>query len=160
MEENERYNPTRLTPWHQNGKANYHHRLDKILNTVNEWIQPQSCIERVDILKKTPWAENTIDIQIDTGTKEEVAKQPQTEFPTSNLNTDQMYFYTDRSQLKGKAGAGVTAYHRGETVTEETYPLGEEIEVFDAELYTIEKATEIATKYTTEHEEIRKVWIF
>lgn len=50
----------------------------------------------------------------------------------------------------------MTAYHNGEMVEEEEYHLAEEMEVFDAELYAIEKATEIATKYTNRHRELNK----
>lgn len=44
-------------------------------------------------------------------------------------------------------------------MTEGKYHLGEEMEVFDAELYAIEKATDIAEGYTADHREIKKVWI-
>lgn len=42
-----REDPTKLMPWHQNGKGRYPIRLDKILSTVNKWIQPRTWIERV-----------------------------------------------------------------------------------------------------------------
>lgn len=105
-------------------------------------------IEKIDTLTSAPWAENTIDVCIDRGIKEEVAKKHQTEYTNTNLTTDQLYFYTDRSLLKGKVAAGVTAYQREEKVAEETYNLGEEIKVFVSEHYEVEKATEIAKKYT------------
>lgn len=56
--------------------------------------------------------------------------------------TPDLHFYTNGSQLEGKTGAGVAGYHQGDIVTAKFYHLGREIEVFDAELYTIFKATE------------------
>lgn len=156
-EEKEQADPTRLTPWYQNTQTAYPTRLDKILSMVNEWIQPQTLFEKIDTFNTALRAENTIHVRIDNGTKEEVAEKHQRKFADTNLTTNQVYFYIGWSQLEGKTGEGIAAYHRGEMVAEETSRLGEEMEFFDAELYTFEKATSLAAKYTTTYRKIRQV---
>lgn len=55
--------------------------------TVNEWMQHQTWIEKIDILAERLWATNTTIVQIETRSKEDVVRKHQTEFVNMNLTT-------------------------------------------------------------------------
>ena len=127
---------------------------------MNGNIQPQSIIEEIDISADAPWDDTSfIDIQIPTGPKDIVAQKHREKHFFTHVNPKHIYFYTDGSLLEGKAGTGIFACRVDEMVHESKYYLGTEAEVFDAELYAIMKATDIAT-YITRDEGITDVWIF
>ena len=77
----------------------------------------------------------------------------------THANVEHVCFYTDGSLLEGKAGTGIYASRAEETVHQSKYYLGTEAEVFDAELYGIMKAANIAVKLM-KNENITDVWIF
>ena len=160
--DNERDDPTnkRFTPWHQTNqqKPKYETRLDKTIATTNKYLQPPSIIENIDCTRNAPWTLHTTDIQIPTGTKEQVAEKHLRDHFFTHADAQQLCFYTDGSLLDGKAGAGVYASRAGEAVHQESFYLGEECEVFDAELYGISKATSLALKLLDQA--TTDIWIF
>jgi ribonuclease HI len=161
--DNEREDPPRrskFTPWHNttDTKKQYQTRLDKTLATTSQYLQPQSIVETIQATTHNPWETTTIDILIPHGTKEEAANQHLQRHFFTHADTQQICFYTDGSQLNNKCGAGIYASRAGITVHESSYYLGEECEVFDAELYGIAKATHLATKLLDQP--TTDVWIF
>lgn len=54
-------------------------------------------MEKVDTFASTLWMENAINDWIDTGTREAVSKEQQTEFANGRFASDQLYFYFDGS---------------------------------------------------------------
>ena len=127
---------------------------------MNGNIQPQSIIEEIDVSADAPWDDTSfIDIQIPTGPKDIVAQKHREKHFFTHVNPKHICFYTDGSLLEGKAGTGIYVCREDEMVHESKYYLGTEAEVFDAELYGILKAKDIAT-HITRYEDITDVWIF
>jgi ribonuclease HI len=81
-----------------------------------------------------------------TAAKEHAAK-------TARLSQDSrnILLYADGSQIDGHTGAGIAGYHRGNEVITLTKGLGTGAEVYDAELWAIQKALQKATKYAVAH---------
>ena len=162
--DNERENgiPPTYTPWHKQNplKPRYESRLTRILSQLNNIIQPPSIIEQIDVTAAAPW-DNTsaINIHISQEPKEVAAQKHNTKHHATHLDAKHICFYTDGSLLEGKSGTGVHASRAGQTVHESKYYLGTETEVFDAELYGIMKAAEVAVKISKD-EPTTDVWIF
>ena len=153
---------TTHTPWYERNpfKPRYESRLTRILSLLNDHIQPPSIIEEIDVTAAAPWDDPSfLDIQVSEESKETAAQEHQRKHFFTHMDATQICFYTDGSLLEGKAGAGIYASRADQTVHESKYYLGEEAEVFDAELYGIMKATETATKLTR-NQNITDVWIF
>jgi hypothetical protein len=110
-------------------------------------IQPQTTIETINDNVASSWkTEKVVEVYIPTGTKTETAEQHK-EYHKSTLQDRQyLCFYMDGSLLEGRVGAGVYASRGGQVVHQSEHYLGKEMEVFDAELYGIAKATEAAVK--------------
>ena len=143
----------KFTPWHETNpfKPEYESRLTRILSYTNTTLQPQSIIEEIDVAAPAPWDfTKKIDIQIHPGNKDTAAQQHRDKHFFTHANATHLCFYTDGSLLEGKARAGIYASVADETIQESSYYLGTEAEVFDAEIYGIMKATEIATRLTTD----------
>ena len=127
---------------------------------MNSNIRPQSVIEQIDVSANAPWDDTSfIDIQIPLGPKDIVAQKHREKHFFTHASPEHVCFYSDGSLLDNKAGTGIFASQGGEIVHESKYYLGKEAEVFDAELYGIMKATEIASRITKD-ENITDVWIF
>ena len=161
---NERENgvPGIHTPWHEVNpfKHQYESRLTRILSYTNTILQPQSMVEEIDITATAPWdATNNIDIQIHPGNKDIAPHQHREKDFFTHANATHLCMYTDGSLLEGKTGAGIYASVTDEVIHESSYYLGMEAEVFDAELYSIMKATDIATKLSVD-ENFTDAWIF
>src|SRR5205085_2685244 len=140
--------------------CNGHGAWIRNLSLMNGNIQPQSIIEEIDVSANAPWDDTSfIDIQIPIGPKDIVAQKHREKHFFTHANSEHICFYTDGSLLEGKAGTGIYASRADEMVHESKYYLGTEAEVFDAELYGIMKAADIAT-HITKDEDITDVWIF
>jgi ribonuclease HI len=149
-------------PWHIQypQKRDYESRLTKILSGINDIIQPHTTFETIDESATSPWKnEEIFEIHIPTRTKTETANQHKEQPQSTVQDKKHLYLYTDGSLLEGRAGVGVFASQAGQTVHQSQYYLGKEMEVFDAELYGIAKATEVAVKLV-KVEETTDVWIF
>src|SRR5205807_3956423 len=154
--------PGTFTPWYDQkpDKPRYESRLIRNLSLMNGNIQPQSIIEEIDVSANATWDDTSfIDIQIPIGPKDIVAQKHREKHFFTHANSEQICFYTDGSLLEGKAGTGIYASRADEMVHESKYYFGTEAEVFDAELYGIMKAADIAT-HITKDEDITDVWIF
>ena len=117
-------------------------------------------MEEIDVTAAAPWdATNNIDVQIHPGNKDVTAQQHRYKHFFTHANATHLCIYTEGSLLEGKTGAGIQASVADEVVHESCYYLGMEAEVFDAELYSIMKATEIATKISTD-KNLTDTWIF
>ena len=141
--------PGKYTPWHKVNpfKPKYESCLTRILAHTNTSLQPQSIVEEIDVTAAAAWdTTNHIDIQIHPGNKDIAAQQHRDKHFFTHANASHLCFYTDGSLLEGKAGAGIHASVANSTIHESSYYLGTEVEVFDAELYGIMKATELTTK--------------
>ena len=135
-------------------------RLTRIVSYTNTFLQPQSIVEEIDVTANAPWdASNNIDIQIHPGNKDIAAKQDHDKHFFTHANAAHLCIYTDGSLLDGRTGAGIHASAADENIHQSSYYLGTEAEVFDAELYSIMKATEIATKLSAD-ENFTDMWIF
>ena len=162
--DNERENgvPGKYTPWHKVNpfKPRYKSPLTRILSHTNTNLQPHSIVEEIDVTAAAPWdATNHIDIQIHPGNKDIAAQQHRDKHFFTHANASHLCFYTDGSLLEGKAGAGIHTSVADNTIHESSYYLGTEAEVFDAELYVIMKATELATRLSLD-ENLTDIWIF
>ena len=143
--------PGTFTPWHDQKptKPRYESRLIRNLSLMNSNIRPQSVIEQIDVSANAPWDDTSfIDIQIPLGPKDIIAQKHREKHSLTHANPEHLCFYSDGSLLDNKAGTGIYASRGGVIVHESEYYLGTEAEVFDAELYGIMKATEIATRIT------------
>ena len=58
--------------------------------------------------------------------------------PNGNLYT----IYTDGSQINGQSGSGMVCFHKGSVIETESFYLGTDTSVFQAEIYAIKKAAE------------------
>ena len=165
-QENDRDDPhpsTKLTSWWDTQTTNprYTTRLDRILASINEYIEPPSLIENIDTTAHPPWYQNTLDIHINPASKEDAAAAHLEQHFYTHADSSQLCFYTDGSLLDQRAGSGITGSRAGEIIFERSYYLGQENETFDAELYAIAKAAATATRdvqtseYNTSH-----IWIF
>jgi ribonuclease HI len=132
--------------------------MNQTIATTRKHLQPQSIVETILTTTHNPWDTNTTDIHIHHGTKEEAANQHLQRHFFTHADAQQLCFYTDGSQLNSKCGAGIYASRAGQTVHESSHYLGNECEVFDAELYGIAKATYLATKLL--NQPTTDVWIF
>src|SRR5437588_1457913 len=127
---------------------------------MNSYIRPQSVMNEIDVLANAPWDDTSfIDIQIPLGPNDIVAQKHREKHSLTHANPVNLGFYSDRSLLDNEARTGIYASQGGEMVHESKYYLGIEAELFDAELYGIMQATEIATRITR-GENITDVWIF
>jgi ribonuclease HI len=99
------------------------------------------------------------EIYIPTGTKTETAEQHKEHHQSTLQDKKHLWFYTNGSLLERRAGAGVNASLAGQVVHQSQHYLGKGMEVFDAELYGIVKATEGAIKLVKQ-EETTNFWIF
>jgi hypothetical protein len=141
-------------------KPRYESQLTKVLSTINDIIQPQTTVETIDGSASSPWKNQEIfEIHIPTGMKTETAKQHKEQHQFTLQDKKHLCLYMDGSLLQGRAGAGAFASRAGRAVHESQHYLGKEMEVFDAELYGIAKATEVTVKLVKE-EETTDVWIF
>ena len=130
------------------------------MSLINSSIQPQSIVEEIDVSANAHWDDTSfIDIHIPLGPKDIVAQKHREKHFFTHTNPKQLCFYSDGSLLDNRAGTGIYASQGGETVHKLKYYLGAGAEVFDAELYGIMKASEVAVSLTN-HEEISDVWIF
>jgi ribonuclease HI len=151
-----------LTPWHMQNplKPRYESRLTKALSSVNDIMQPQTTVETINDNVAPPWKTmKALDIHIPTGTKTKTAEQHKEHHRSTLHDKKHLCLYTDGSLLEGRAGAGVHASRAGRVVYQSQHYLGQEMEVFDAELYGIAKAAEAAVKLAKQ-EETTDVWIF
>ena len=75
-------------------------------------------------------------------------------------NNWSLAIYTDGSGMDRKAGAGVVALHRSGLPKESHYGLGTTMEVYDAELFGIEHATNEARRLLDGLPRLRHIYIF
>ena len=154
--------PGKFTPWHETNafKPKYESHLTRILSYNNTTIQPQSIIEEIDLTATAPWdATNKIDIQVHPGNKDIATQQHRDQHFLTHANATHLCFYTDGSLLEGKAGAGIYTSAAYKKIHESSYYLGTEVEVVDAVIYGIMKATDIATRSTADGG-FTDTWIF
>jgi hypothetical protein len=120
---------------------------------VNDIIQPQTIVKTNDDSASSSWRnEEIFEIHIPTRRKTEPAKQHEEQHRSTLHHKKQLGLYTDGSLLAGRAGAGVFASGAGQAVHESQHYLAKEMEVFNAEVYGIAKATDVAMELVKEEE--------
>lgn len=124
--------------------TNYRTRLHRILASTNKWIRPEIKIEHIDNLADTPWFTINIDIEIDSGTKNQAATEDRIDTQGNRYNRKILAFYFDGSLLSGKGGTGGICIRSGCSIVQAGYYLVVTIEVFDASLYRTIRAPEHA----------------
>jgi hypothetical protein len=123
-------------------------------------IQPQTTVETIHNRAFSHWKnEEIFEIDIATRTKTETAKQLKEQHQSTLQDKKHLCLYTDEYLGEGRAGTGVFAARAGHAVHESQHYLGKQMEVFDAKLYGMAKATEVAIKLVKE-EKATDVWIF
>jgi len=140
-------------------------QLFKITSKIAELL-PSLKTERIKQKWNAPWAQNLtslIDIQISELDKEKTATLHHNKIQKilkNNENNSNIILYSDGSKNEqlNKLGAGVI-YTTNLAINQSfSWNLGSGMEVFDAELFAIEKAFEIA--FNNRQLNTEKVWIF
>jgi ribonuclease HI len=136
-------------------------RLIRILSYLNEWIEDGSEVEQYSLEDCPPWAETLVQTRISHKTKEAEAKAHVKQAALLSQRTRNLLTYTDGSMLADNVGAGVyISPGSNQPAIENTYPLGTQMEVYDAELYGIRQAAEHALKFCRRTRKRRDIWIF
>lgn len=125
--------------------------------------------ERIKIKWNAPWhsrLDEIIDINISLLSKKEEAKSHE-KLVKELKNQDNILIYSDGSKSENnKVGAGVYMEEYQSHTSRKQYEryywnLGLNLEVFDAELFAIEKSFKLAVqKYKKNKEKIKNIWIF
>jgi ribonuclease HI len=76
-----------------------------------------------------------------------------------DVSPNDLIIYTDGSQINESTGAGVIIINPNWPAKETSYALGKYMEVYDAEVYALEKAFSLAADISRQ-QYIRKIWFF
>ena len=107
-------NAAKFTPWDSRNvqKSRYKSRLDKILSTLNEWVDPKMGIEQLDLDASAPWTEATTQTYITEGSKEDAAKLHKVTVKQLQQSRKALLCYSDGSMRDGNIGAGAVKIGR------------------------------------------------
>jgi ribonuclease HI len=146
-----------------NSNKKYPSQLFRICSLVKDHMNSLK-IEEINHDILAPWNKNLnslINIQISEKSKEEQLiihneKKNQIDFSKS------MIIYTDGSKIDSKInlGAGIAYSDDNRIYYQESYNLGSNLEVFDAELFAIYKAFILIQKKISRNSNIQEYWIF
>ena len=106
-------------------------------------------LENFDFQLDWPWRPKMstipgVTIEISEKPKEEAAEDHKKWLETNEKSTENLLLYTDASKLRTQStDAGIWQVH-GNSTTEESWYLGQYMEVFDAELWALWKGLEMA----------------
>jgi ribonuclease HI len=134
----------------------YKSRLTRILFTINQWINRTSDIESFSITNCPPWVTIPATFHIANETKEDMAIIHNDHYNKLAQDTHNIICYTDGSMLHGIVGAGLAIETSESAPAEYSFPMGNQSEVYDAELLGIAAATEHALKHCQTHHLYRR----
>ena len=121
-------------------------RLDKILSTLNEWLEPRTIMEEVDLDASAPWTKTTTITKISEAPKKEAAQLHNITIEALKETKKALLCYSDGSMREGNVGAGAVVYAMNGEVIAKAIPMGREAEVYDAELEGMKVAARMAVK--------------
>jgi len=128
-------------PWHEpepeDKSTRYQTRLDRILASINQFIQPTDNVETFNACDIPPWNTHDIDITVSSESKEEEAGSHEALFERIYRDPGQVLLYTDGSMLEEHVGAGVTLIQARNPPVNHAQYLGTQMEVYDAEMWVI-----------------------
>ena len=135
--------------WHElelEGSARYQTQLDRILASVNHFIQPSSDVETFNTCAIPPWYQHGVDVSVSLSSKEEEAINHEALFERIHRDPGQTLYYTDGSMLDKHVGAGLVQVQDGKTNLNRSHSqyLGTQMEVYDAEMWAIQKAVALS----------------
>jgi ribonuclease HI len=144
-------------------KPRYNTRLTRVLSCINPWIDRNSEIETSSPTATPPWHE--------TAVRTHNSKLPNKDATADHLKLiaklsesphSHLIAYTDGSLTDNTAGAGYHIPHTAITeATDVSLPLGNQMEVYDAELFAItESAKHILRIAKTRQLRNKSAWIF
>ena len=153
--------------WHElelEGSARYQTQLDRILASVNHFIQPSSDVETFNTCAIPPWYQHGVDVSVSLSSKEEEAINHEALFERIRRDPGQMLYYTDGSMLDKHVGAGLVQMQDGKASLNHSHSqyLGTQMEVYDAEMWAIQKAValSITSNSTSSTSHTQHLWIF
>jgi ribonuclease HI len=142
----------------------YETQLIRVLSTVRYILPSTPRVERIDITRHPPWRSTLPDIDrmevfVSAKQKVDAAADHKSLFERIMADSQSLAIYTDGSMMDGKAGAGVVALH--ETgLKKGLHGLGTTMEVYDAELFGIERATNMIKERLQGLPDLRHIYIF
>jgi len=118
-------------------------QLIRILSYLNEWIGDGSEVEQYSLEDCPPWAETLEQTRISHETKEAEAKAHAKHVALLSQCTRNLLTYTGGSMLENSVGTGVyISPGSNQPAIENRYPLGTQMEVYDAEHYGIRQLSD------------------
>jgi hypothetical protein len=108
-----------------------------MLRSVSQWVLPDDEIEDTAPLNLTPWGCSPIKTDISQLPNPEATIEHASLICDLRADTKNIIAYTNGSQLEGQTGAGYCITDGLPCQVNETIPIGDTTEVFDAELHTI-----------------------
>jgi ribonuclease HI len=155
--------PLHCSQWNSPpSKDPYVLRLDRILSSLRHHIHETSILETTSKTSFAPWFTNHLETLIPPGKKDQVAAMHKRTYETFAPNPNHLRIYTDGSKLGTRLGASIHIPSRQTPSITKTYSLGEEMEVFDAELFAVSKAFQEALRLVRHepHTPISTVTVF
>jgi Ribonuclease HI len=139
----------------KNIKMIFPSQLTRLIGGLKEIDSSYKNLEKTAFEWSKPWAPKTESMA--TITVSNMKKKAENESHKKLINelnkkSNCLIFYTDGSKMETQAGAGITSNRNHN----QQWSLGKKCEVFDAELFALQKASELAIGHT-QHSEI---WIF
>ena len=140
-------------------------QLFKLCSLIKEYL-PSLKVEKSDHRQLSPWkpgVANMVDIKISPLSKEEetIAHRAQLKDICSS-EPNSLIIYSDGSK-HGETdclGAGLAVKTPKTSFTQYSWNIGKNCEVFDAELYALDKAFQYATKACASLPQLQDVWVF
>jgi hypothetical protein len=123
---------------------------------------PNHDLETVAYIYDKPWRSNTTQTNISASPKD-IAVEEHIQLLTTIINpSGHLYTNTDGSKLdNGHTGTGSILYQYNEPNIEMSVPMGDECEVYDAELNAIALTSEKMEKIVKNKQtNIKNIWIF
>jgi hypothetical protein len=117
-----------------------------MLRSVSQWVLPDDEIEDTAHPNITPWRYSPIKTDISQLPKPKAAIKHASLIRDLRTNTKNIIAYTDGSQLKGQMGVGYCITDGLPHQVNETIPMGNTTEVFDAKLHAIHDCLAICLK--------------
>ena len=113
-------------PWYKleiEGSVKYQTQLDRILASLNHFLQPSSKVETFNACAIPPWYQHSINISVSSSSKEEEAEQHEALFERICKDSDQRLYYTDGSMLESHVGAGLIQVQDGKANTSHPFTI-------------------------------------
>jgi ribonuclease HI len=153
--------------WHQDKipKKRYETQLIRVLSSVRNILPNSPKVEIIDPIQHPPWQRTLkdferVEVSISAKPKEIAVNDHNTLLRRIASTLENLAIYTDGSGMDQKAGAGVVLLHESVTRDRFQYGLGHTMEVYDAELFAMERAVHKAKQTLSEIPHLQHIYIF